>query len=174
MRMRRDALAAAAEWVLAAERTALVTEGLVATVGSIEALPNAGNVIAGEARVGLDVRHQADEVRLTAVKQLLDEAAEIGLRRGVGVAWSERLNQATVQMDADLIALAERAVPFKMVSGAGHDAMILAAVVPSVMLFVRSPGGVSHHPDETVRAEDVAAAIGAGLSLLQDLAKRYN
>jgi allantoate deiminase len=61
-----------------------------------------------------------------------------------------------------------------MVSGAGHDAMILAAVVPSVMLFVRSPGGVSHHPDETVRAEDVAAAIGAGLSLLQDLAKRYN
>jgi allantoate deiminase len=174
MRMRRDALAAAAEWVLAVERTALVTEGLVATVGSIEALPNAGNVIAGEARVGLDVRHQADEVRLTAVKQLLDEAAEIGLRRGVGVAWSERLNQATVQMDADLIALAERAVPFKMVSGAGHDAMILAAVVPSVMLFVRSPGGVSHHPDETVRAEDVAAAIGAGLSLLQDLAKRYN
>jgi allantoate deiminase len=174
MRMRRDALAAAAEWVLAVERTALVTEGLVATVGSIEALPNAGNVIAGEARAGLDVRHQADEVRLTAVKQLLDEAAEIGLRRGVGVAWSERLNQATVQMDADLIALAERAVPFKMVSGAGHDAMILAAVVPSVMLFVRSPGGVSHHPDETVRAEDVAAAIGAGLSLLQDLAKRYN
>jgi allantoate deiminase len=174
MRQRRDALAAAAAWVIAVEAEAWRVDGLVATVGSIEVFPNAGNVIAGEARVSLDVRHRADEVRLAAVKQLLERAAEIGRRRGVEVSWSERLNQPAVPMDAGLVALAERSVPFRMVSGAGHDAMILAAVVPSVMLFVRSPGGVSHHPDETVQVEDVAAAIRAGLNLLDEIAKRYN
>jgi allantoate deiminase len=174
MRRRRDALAAAAEWVVAVEAEALRTDGLVATVGSIDAFPNAGNVIAGEVRVSLDVRHREDAVRLAAVKRLLDWAVEIGDRRGVAVAWSERLNQDAVPMDAGLVALAERSVPFKMVSGAGHDAMILAQVVPSVMLFVRSPGGLSHHPDETVRVEDVAAAIRAGLALLSEIAKRYN
>lgn len=174
MRRRRDALAAAAEWVVGVEAEALRTDGLVATVGSIDALPNAGNVIAGEVQVSLDVRHRDDEVRLGAVNRLLDEAVEIGNRRGVGVAASERLNQTAVQMDAGLVSLAERCAPFRMVSGAGHDAMILAPVVPAVMLFVRSPGGVSHHPDETVRVEDVAAAIRAGLALLTEIGKRYN
>jgi allantoate deiminase len=174
MGRRRDALAAAAEWVVAVEAEGLHVDGLVASVGSIQAFPNAGNVIAGEVQVSLDVRHRADEVRLAAVKSLLDKAVEIGERRGVGVAWDERLNQPATQMDAGLVSLAERSVPFKMVSGAGHDAMILAPVVPSVMLFVRSPGGVSHHPDESVRAEDVAAAIRAGLALLNEIAKRYN
>jgi allantoate deiminase len=58
-----------------------------------------------------------------------------------------------------------------MVSGAGHDAMIIAASVPSCMLFLRTPGGTSHHPDEAVLAEDVEAALNAGLEFLKLLGK---
>ena len=174
MQRRRDALAGAAEWIGAVEREALATDGSVATVGSIVCIPNAGNVIAGEARVSLDVRHRADEVRLSLVKRLLDFAEEIAARRNLKVAWNERLNEPAIQMDPDLLQLAARTTPFRMVSGAGHDAMILAAVVPSLMFFLRSPGGISHHPDESVRVEDVASAILAGLGLLAEIAKRYN
>ena len=80
-------------------------------------------------------------------------------------------------MDGSLTRLLERAVErsgafvHRMASGAGHDAMVIAAHVPSAMLFVRSPGGVSHHPDEQVIAADVAAALGAGLELFEDIAR---
>jgi allantoate deiminase len=57
-----------------------------------------------------------------------------------------------------------------MASGAGHDAMILAPHVPVAMLFIRNPGGVSHHPDEDVQEHDVAAALGVGRQLVDDLA----
>jgi allantoate deiminase len=60
-----------------------------------------------------------------------------------------------------------------MPSGAGHDAMIVARCMPAGMLFVRSPGGVSHHPDESVREDDVAAALEVGARFLQDLADRH-
>jgi len=58
-----------------------------------------------------------------------------------------------------------------MPSGAGHDAMVLAPHMPAAMLFVRSPGGVSHHPDESVLEPDVAAALAAGRQLIEDLAR---
>ena len=57
--------------------------------------------------------------------------------------------------------------PLSMVSGAGHDAMILAERVPSTMIFLRSPGGISHHPDESVRPQDVENALAAGLAFLR-------
>jgi allantoate deiminase len=56
-----------------------------------------------------------------------------------------------------------------MISGAGHDAMILAPCLPTAMLFMRSPGGISHHPDETVIAADVAAALEAGVNFVEQL-----
>jgi allantoate deiminase len=59
-----------------------------------------------------------------------------------------------------------------MASGAGHDAMIVASRMPAAMLFVRSPGGISHHPDEAVEVDDVAAAIAAGGAFLEDLARQ--
>jgi allantoate deiminase len=77
-------------------------------------------------------------------------------------------------MDARLCALAQDAIrgigikPLSMVSGAGHDAMILAERVPSTMIFLRSPGGISHHPDESVRPEDVRNALAAGLAFLRN------
>jgi allantoate deiminase len=86
------------------------------------------------------------------------------------------LDQDTVPMNDGLTALLARAVDrsespvHMMASGAGHDAMILAPHVPVAMLFLRSPGGVSHHPDENVLEADVAAALAAGRLLLDDLA----
>ena len=58
-----------------------------------------------------------------------------------------------------------------MVSGAGHDAMLVGQVWPATMLFLRSPGGLSHHPDEAVREEDVEAALRVGTRFLKLLAE---
>ncbi len=176
MHLRRDALAAAAEWIASVEETACSTEGLLATVGKIAVEPNAGNVIAGKATVSLDVRHERDSVRLPAVNQLLECASAIAERRGLSVQHQVQLEQPAVPMDerltsfvADAIETAGMSVKL-MTSGAGHDAMVLAARVPTTMLFLRSPGGLSHHPDEAVLEDDVDAALRVGRFLLHRLA----
>jgi len=173
--MRRDALAAAAEWIARVEALAFNRQGLTATVGAIRAEPNAGNVIAGKVTVSLDVRHAVDAVRHSSVADLLNAAGEIGSRRSVGVTSEPQLDQAAVAMDADLREMLARAVAgagfavHHMMSGAGHDAMIVAPHIPSAMLFLRSPAGLSHHPDESVLAEDVDAAFQAGLRFIASL-----
>jgi allantoate deiminase len=175
MHLRRDALAGAAEWITAVEREAHSNTGLVATVGSIDARPGAGNVIAGEVRMTLDVRHPFDHVRLKALERFLAQAQEIGKRRGLTVEHEIRLNGKSAAMDAKLVRTVESAIescgikPHRMVSGAGHDAMIVCEKIPSVMIFLRSPNGISHHPDETVRVEDVALALRAGWHFLHEL-----
>jgi allantoate deiminase len=176
MHLRRDAIAGAAEWIGAVERVAHEVSGLVATVGKMEAKPGATNVIAGEARLTLDVRHSSDEVRTRAVDNLIRQAREIAARRGLSVGESTMLNQRGTAMDAFLIAEIEQAIvkagctPHRMVSGAGHDAMILAEKVPSAMIFLRTPGGISHDPGESVLQNDVEKAILCGLHLLDQLA----
>jgi allantoate deiminase len=175
MGLRRDALAGAAEWVSAVERVALATPGLVATVGRLGARPGAGNVIAGEVKASLDVRHAGDDVRRRAVEEIARQAEEIAHRRGLTIDREMRLDQPAVPCDRALTASLERAVvkaghtAHRMVSGAGHDAMIVARKAPVAMLFLRSPGGISHHPDESVRPEDIAAALEAGLAFLDEL-----
>lgn len=172
MRLRADALAAAAEWIGRVESFAASEADLVATVGSINVEPNAGNVIAGSACLSLDVRHANDEARRDAVSSLLEMANKIGGRRGVGLAHERRLDQAAVPMDSSLRDLLERSVReagypvHRMISGAGHDAAILAPRVPAAMLFLRSPGGVSHHPDESVVPADIDAALETGLRFI--------
>jgi allantoate deiminase len=176
MRLRRDALAGAAEWISAVESIALQTEGLIATVGKIDAEPNAANVIAGVARVSLDVRHADDPSRKTAVESFLARAYAIAEKRGVTLQIARQMDQPAVPMDERLTAHLADAIeaaglPEKlMTSGAGHDAMVMAARVPTTMLFLRSPGGISHHPDESVLEEDVAAALNVGRRFLQRLA----
>jgi allantoate deiminase len=172
MSHRRDALAAAAEWICAVEKVAQGEPGLAATVGSIAVEPNAGNVISGLARVTLDVRHSCDETRRSAVAQLLASARRICARRGIDLSHEQHLDQAAVTLDRRLRETLSRSVEaagypvHRMMSGAGHDAMILAPYVPSAMLFLRSPGGLSHHPDESVIAQDVEAAIEVGLRFI--------
>jgi allantoate deiminase len=176
MHLRHDALAGAAEWITAVEIEAHKIPGLVATVGKIEAKPGATNVIAGEARLTLDVRHGLDEVRTRTVKELTRAADEIAKRRGLSVESNILLNQHAVAMDNFLIGEIAKAIrsagcePHRMVSGAGHDAMILAEKVPSAMIFLRTPGGISHDPAESVSVEDVAKALECGLHLFNQLA----
>jgi len=174
--LRHDALAAAAQWVVEVERYANACLGLVATVGKVETGAGAGNVIAGEFIATLDVRHARDEVRHAAVRHYLDYAKTAGAARGVSLSHTTSLDQAAVPMAPALTALlaqsAERASgqPARILtSGAGHDAMIVARRVPSAMLFLRSPGGLSHHPDESVLPEDVEAALNTGVEFLQAL-----
>jgi allantoate deiminase len=176
MHLRHDALAAAAEWIVAVERTAQSEPTLVATVGRIETKPGATNVIAGEARVSLDVRHRSDDARKRATEILMRQAHEIAGRRGLSLRRSEFLNQKAVDMDPFLVQQIEEAVgktgrkPHRMVSGAGHDAMILAEKIPAALIFLRSPGGISHDPAESVLPEDVEKALECGLYFLDQLA----
>jgi allantoate deiminase len=176
MRLRRDALAGAAEWIVAVESLAQRTEGLVATVGHVDVEPNAGNVIAGAVRVSLDVRHADDSARKSAVESLLAQAEAIAARRALALQCTRQMDQPAVPMDERLTAFLAEAIeatglPVKrMPSGAGHDAMVMAARVPTAMLFLRSPRGLSHHPDETVRDEDVTAALEVCGKFLQRLA----
>jgi allantoate deiminase len=159
MHLRHDALAAAAEWVLEVE-----CAGVIATVGSLQVLPNAANAIPGEVRASLDLRHASDAIRHAACERMLHAAAACGEKRGVAVRWESKLDQPAVPMDAGLRARLPQA--HLMDSGAGHDAMIVAPHIPSAMLFLRSPGGISHHPDESVLVEDVEAALEAGAQFI--------
>ncbi len=176
MHLRHDALAGAAEWIGAVERKAQNVSGLVATVGTIQAKPGAANVIAGETRLSLDVRHQNDGVRNTAIDYFVRQAEDIAKSRGLRVQSTVLMKQPAVAMDPLLISLIQQAIasagcePHRMVSGAGHDAMIMAAKVPAAMIFLRSPGGISHDPAESVNVGDVEKAIDCGVRLLDQLA----
>jgi allantoate deiminase len=176
MKLRRDALAAAAEWMTIVEAVGRKTEGLVATVGKISVAPDAENVIPGVAEVSLDVRHMSNLIRSHSVQEIARSANAIAGRRGLTVEWVERMSEDSVLMDtllsSDLLAAVETAgFPARqMPSGAGHDAMIIATRVPAAMLFLRSPGGISHHPAETVLEEDVQAALKVGAVFLRRLA----
>jgi len=176
MHLRRDALAAAAEWITAVEALARKTDGLVATVGRVSVETNAGNVVPGVAQASLDVRHARDAVRVAAVEQVVARAGAIAASRGLTLERTDRLDQPAVPMDERLTAFLTDAIEASgqdaktMASGAGHDAMVMAAKTPTAMLFLRSPGGVSHHPAEAVVAEDVEAALHVGREFLLRLA----
>jgi allantoate deiminase len=124
----------------------------------------------------LDVRHVHDVVRLSAVEELLASASAIAERRGLDFKRTNQLDQPAVPMDERLTAYLADAIeaagmPVKTLpSGAGHDAMVMAAWVPTAMLFLRSPGGVSHHPAESVLEDDVEASLHVGREFLLRLA----
>jgi allantoate deiminase len=133
------------------------------------------NVVPGEVRATLDVRHPKDESRHAAVANLLTKAELASAQRGVRVSAKAMSKQAAVPMNRELTVALQQAAAragyetHAMFSGAGHDAMILAPHVPTTMLFVRSPGGLSHHPDETVHVDDIETALGTVLEFLRGL-----
>jgi allantoate deiminase len=165
MDLRRDALPAAAELVLAVEGLARSVEGLRGTVGSIAASPGATNVVPGSASLSLDVRHAEDGVRDRAVDGLLETARGIASRRGLEFRVDRAQHQRAVPAHTPLSDLLDSAVrdagiePRRLVSGAGHDAAVMAGMAPMAMLFLRSPGGISHHPNEQVLKPDVRIAL---------------
>lgn len=168
MAQRKDALAAAAEWMTVIERATLEQAGnLVATVGDLRCLPGAVNVIAGEVALSLDIRGPQDAPLDALLNALLDRGQAIAARRGLTFAAEEFYRIAATPCDASLQTLltgavqAVQGVSLSLPSGAGHDAIAIAERWPVGMLFVRCKGGVSHHPAESVTAADVALAIAA-------------
>jgi hydantoinase/carbamoylase family amidase len=165
MERRHDALAAAAEVVLAIERAALAEpHETVATVGSLEVRPGAVSVIPGAARLVVDARgiESASLARLEAA--IRDAVARIAARRGVQAQVALLRGGEPVVLDAGLARAAlDAATRHGIVaeltwSGAGHDAQHIAALAPALLLFVPLHGGESHTPHEGAQAAEIAAA----------------
>jgi len=165
MSMRHDALSAASEFILAVETLARNQQGLVATVGQINAQPGASNVIPGKVTLSLDVRHQDDAVREQACRHLEDRAHQICTARQVSLNWQPLQASRTVPCAPHLSQLLAQAIEtlqyplHSLPSGAGHDAAAMSDLTSVAMLFVRCRGGISHNPAESVTTEDVAVAI---------------
>jgi allantoate deiminase len=175
MALRQDALAAAAEMILAVERRAAdaTGQGLVATVGSIEAAPGAPNVIPGKAVFTLDIRAPVDADRFGAIEELVSQFADLAARRHVRVKVERFYDEPAASCDPALVAALEAAVaraeitPHRLPSGAGHDALALATLCPIAMLFVRCKGGISHHPAESITTRDADVAMRVLLDFLR-------
>jgi allantoate deiminase len=176
MPLRRDAMAGAAEMILGIEALARADgSDLVATVGRIEAAPGAANVIAGHVRFTIDVRAGEAARRDRAAAAILAELAAIAARRGLGL--EHRLIHDLPpspcdpvlmdRLEAALVAAGHRA--YRLVSGAGHDAMNLAHLCPTAMLFIRCRDGVSHNPAEHVEPADAQEALAVMLGFIDNL-----
>ena len=165
MDLRKDALAGAAECLLAAESLARHEPPLVATVGKLDLHPGASNAIPGEVRFTLDFRHPDDPARERLLARLLATFATIAATRGLELASELVQENNAVPCDPTLrrqlldaieaVAGTRRELP----SGAGHDAVMLATAMPVGMVFVRCRNGLSHHPDEYASPEDIAVAL---------------
>jgi allantoate deiminase len=170
MNLRRDALAGAAQLVLAAEKC-----GVLATVGKLSVEPSASNVIPGTASLTLDVRHQRDSRRQAAVKSLHKKAQAIAKERGLKLVWKPVQETDAVQCDKRLMeifsdCIADRRLKvLELPSGAGHDTVAISTICPVAMLFVQCKGGISHHPAESVKVADVAAAVGVLTDFIETL-----
>lgn len=169
MRMRRDALAGAAECVLAIETAANSRPPLVATVGRLELLPGVSNCVPASATFTIDIRHPEDAARIAAVETIRDACSSIALGRQLSCEWNTVQDSAALACDPGLTALVQQATgnPRLLASGAGHDGVAVSAIGPVAMMFVRCRDGLSHHPDEHVTPEDVAAATGALVRFLK-------
>ncbi|MEO6218082.1 MAG: allantoate amidohydrolase [Sphingomonas sp.] len=181
MALRRDALAAAAEAVLAVERIGSAgPDDLVATVGRLDVTPGAVNVIPGHVDFSLDIRALDHAVRDAAAEAILAELKTIGARRGVGLA-AKRVHQLSAcPCDPKLMgllaaAMADEGLPERrLASGAGHDAMVMASLCPAAMLFIRCAGGISHNPAEAVKVADVEIALRVMLGFIDKLGETFD
>ncbi|MEP7005320.1 MAG: allantoate amidohydrolase [Sphingomonas bacterium] len=181
MVLRRDALAAAAEAVLAVERIGSAgPDDLVATVGRLDVTPGAVNVIPGHVDFSLDIRALDHAVRDAAAEAILAELKTIGARRGVGLV-AKRVHQLSAcPCDPKLMgllaaAMADEGLPERrLASGAGHDAMVMASLCPTAMLFIRCAGGISHNPAEAVKVADVEIALRVMLGFIDRLGETFD
>lgn len=175
MALRKDALAAAAEVVLAVEKIGRETEGLVATVGELDVRPGATNVIPGEVRMTCEVRHASSDVYDGALSTIRERVEDICDTRGLSYTFREIAGYEPTPMDEGLRTSLRQAIEaegyraVELTSGAGHDAINVAKIAPASMLFVRCKGGVSHNPAESITAEDAEAAIRVMVRFMDSL-----
>jgi allantoate deiminase len=179
MSLRRDPGPAAAEAILLVERVCGGEAGLVGTVGRIEALPGAVNVIPGVVEFSIDVRAPTSARRDVAVARIEAGIEAITARRGLELSIEQAQDLPESPCDAaltDLLAAAVRQTgvePHRLPSGAGHDAMVMADLCPTAMLFIRCKGGISHNPAESVDPADAALAARAMLAFIDKLAEAW-
>ncbi|GEO16690.1 allantoate amidohydrolase [Microvirga aerophila] len=164
MAMRRDALAAVAEMIGIVERAGAKRNDTVATVGVAQVQPGAINVIPARVDFTLDARAPDDAVRHAMVQDIVSECEAAAHRRGVAFTIEPFMDSPATPMDKNLITQLEDAVrqagiaPLHLASGAGHDAVAMAGLCPSTMLFVRCKEGISHNPAESITVEDADVA----------------
>ncbi|WP_262270383.1 allantoate amidohydrolase [Microvirga yunnanensis] len=174
MTMRRDALAAVAEMIGIVERAGSTRTDTVATVGAAQVQPGAINVIPARVDFTLDARSPDDAVRLAMMQDIVTECQAAAQRRGVAFTIEPFMESPATPMDKGLAGELEEAVrslglePLHLSSGAGHDAVAMAGLCPSAMLFVRCKGGISHNPAESITVEDADVAA----RVLMDTVKR--
>jgi allantoate deiminase len=174
MSLREDALAAAAECVLAIERRCGREPELVGTVGKLECLPGAVNVVPGKVRFTIDIRAPRDAMRLAAVDDVLGEMRAIATRRNVQLAVTKTHEGGVAAcapwlMDQIGAAIAAENVPVrKLPSGAGHDGMAIIDVADIGMLFVRCEKGISHNPAEAITLADVETSARVWLRFIEN------
>jgi N-carbamoyl-L-amino-acid hydrolase len=180
MELRRDAFMGAAEFALDLETAARdhATEtAAVGTVGKVDVSPNGTNVVPGEVRLGVDIRDTDEESRQTLVEGARQRGEEIAAERGLDMQWENLLDVPATPMDDEVVTTLEAACEaagvdaMRMPSGAGHDAMNVARVAPTGMLFVPSEDGISHSPAEHTSPEELAAGarvLERGLRSLAD------
>lgn len=175
---RHDALCGASEAVLAVERLARAT-GCIGTVGHLRVEPDAVNVIPGEVEFSVDLRAEHDADRDATWVEVEAVLAEICARRGLTYTAHERHRADAMRCTPALMAAVRAGIgvtgdadPLYLFSRAGHDTMAMADLTDVGMLFIRCADGISHHPDESVRAHDVAAALMAMEACVLTLARQ--
>jgi allantoate deiminase len=175
MALRRDALAGAAECIVAVEQFCKDdSAGLVGTVGAITALPGATNVIPGKVSFTLDIRAPTDAHRKLAVADIVRRIEAIAKRRELSLQIDVTHENRTVPCAPWLKAQVAEAVAaegygvFELPSGAGHDGMAMIDIADVAMIFVRCRGGISHHPDEHVADADVATSAAVLLDVIEN------
>ncbi len=179
MLLRRDALAGAAECIVAIEAFCRTDEGgLVGTVGYIHAMPGATNVIPGQVSFTIDIRSASDAHRNLAVTDIVRQIETIARRRKLSLQVDVTHDNRTVpcapwlrRQVADAIA-GEGYRVFELPSGAGHDGMAMIDVADVAMVFVRCRGGISHHPDEHTDMSDADAGARVLLRLIENFRPR--
>lgn len=178
MSLRKDALAAAAEAMMAIEHIgAAGPADLVATVGQLHVGPGASNVVPGQTTFSLDIRAGTEQVRDKAATAICETLQNIADRRGVGLSIELQNDlpatpcnpELTAQLAASVTHITGQAA-LRLVSGAGHDAMVMAALTPVCMLFLRCHQGISHNPAEAVRHDDVHTALLVMLDFIRTFA----
>jgi hydantoinase/carbamoylase family amidase len=172
MNMRSDALIGAAEMIIEIERAALdeAKHGTVATVGVCDVKPGAMNVIPDWVNLKIDIRGTVTASRQAVIERLYRVIRELDRNRGLIIA-------SDILSDEEPVVLDERIIRFlsvqcerlnitytNMMSGAGHDAMNMASLCPTGMIFIPSYGGLSHHKDEYSSLEQIAH----GTALLEE------
>ena len=165
MHLRRDALAGAAEFILAVEALAQQTDGLLGNVGTLSLRPAVVNAVPGRAELTLELRAPLDATREQAARTLRDTAQKIAADRGLDVTLARSYSQRATPCDPALMGRLQAAsqrcgvdAP-GLASGATHDASAMADLCPIAMLFSRCKGGISHHPAEHVSPDDMAMAV---------------